>query len=76
MKFIHTGDIHYGMKPDSNKPWGKERADAVKASLQKIIEVAKKREVDLLLIAGDLFHSQPFSRDLKEVNFLFGYYCR
>jgi len=71
MKFIHTGDIHYGMKPDSNRPWGKERADAVKSSLQKIIDVAKKREVDLLLIAGDLFHSQPFSRDLKEVNFLF-----
>ena len=23
MKFIHTGDIHYGMKPDSNRPWGK-----------------------------------------------------
>ena len=71
MKFIHTGDIHYGMKPDSNRPWGKERADAVKSSLQKIIDVAKKKEVDLLLIAGDLFHSQPFSRDLKEVNFLF-----
>lgn len=28
-------------------------------------------EVDLLLIAGDLFHRQPLMRELKEVNFLF-----
>ena len=21
MKFIHTGDIHWGMCPDANKPW-------------------------------------------------------
>lgn len=23
MKFIHTADIHWGMIPDSDKPWGK-----------------------------------------------------
>ncbi len=28
-------------------------------------------EVDLLLIAGDLFHRQPLMRELKEVNYLF-----
>ena len=22
VKFIHTGDIHWGMSPDSDKPWG------------------------------------------------------
>lgn len=25
-----TGDIHWGMCPDANKPWGKERAQAIK----------------------------------------------
>ena len=25
MRFIHTGDIHWGMTPDADKPWGKER---------------------------------------------------
>lgn len=30
MKLIHTGDIHYGMNPDADKPWGKERAADVK----------------------------------------------
>ena len=26
MKFIHTGDVHWGMAPDSDKPWSRERA--------------------------------------------------
>ena len=33
MKFIHTGDLHYGMKPDIGKPWSTERAQAVKDAL-------------------------------------------
>ena len=38
MKFIHTGDIHWGMCPDANKPWGKERAQAIKDTFRIIIE--------------------------------------
>ena len=30
MKFIHTADIHWGMIPDSDKPWSRERAQAIK----------------------------------------------
>ena len=30
MKFIHTGDVHWGMCPDADKPWGRERAQAIK----------------------------------------------
>ena len=26
VKFIHTGDIHWGMSPDSDKPWSRERS--------------------------------------------------
>lgn len=26
MKFIHTADVHWGMEPDSDKPWSRERA--------------------------------------------------
>ena len=33
MKFIHTGDIHWGMTPDADKPWGSERAQAIKDNL-------------------------------------------
>ena len=30
MKFIHTGDVHWGMTPDADKPRGKERAQAIR----------------------------------------------
>ena len=37
MKFIHTGDVHWGMTPDADKPWGKERAQAIKDTFKKIV---------------------------------------
>ena len=71
MKFIHTGDIHWGMTPDADKPWGSERTQAIKDTFKKIIAQAGKMQVDCLFISGDLFHRQPLVRDLKEVNYLF-----
>ena len=71
MKFIHTADIHWGMVPDSDRPWGKKREQAIRLTLQSIVEEARENHVDLLLISGDLFHRQPLARDLKEVNYLF-----
>ncbi|MCI8453353.1 MAG: DNA repair exonuclease [Lachnospiraceae bacterium] len=71
MKFIHTADIHWGQVPDSDKPWGKRREQAIRLTFQSIIEEARESGADLLLIAGDLFHRQPLMRDLKEVNYLF-----
>lgn len=71
MKFIHTGDIHWGMCPDASKPWGKERAQAIKDSLRTITEHAKEMDADCLFVSGDLFHRQPLMKDLKEVNYLF-----
>ena len=26
MKFIHIADVHWGMNPDSDRPWSRERA--------------------------------------------------
>ena len=68
MKFIHTSDLHYGAAPDANKPWGRERAQAVKNAFNKIIEACKTEEADLLLIAGDLFDSIPDEQEIAEVN--------
>lgn len=65
MKFIHTADIHWGMIPDSDKPWGKKREQAIRLTFQGIIEDARDSRADLLLISGDLFHRQPLARDLK-----------
>ena len=56
MKFIHTGDIHWGMAPDSDKPWSRERARDIRETFAAIIGKARELSVDFLFIAGDLFH--------------------
>ncbi len=71
MKFIHTGDIHWGMCPDADKPWGKERTQAIKDTFRAIISYANEIKADCLFISGDLFHRQPLLRDLKEIDYLF-----
>lgn len=65
MKFIHIADVHLGAEPDGNR--GKELWEA----LEGVLNICEWEEIDLLLIAGDLFHRQPLLRELKELNFLF-----
>ena len=71
MKFLHTADVHWGMTPDADKPWCRERTQAIKDTFAQIIDLAREREVDFLFISGNLFHSQPLLKDLKEINYLF-----
>ena len=71
MKFIHTADVHWGMTPDSDKPWTRERTQAIKDTFSQIVTKAREMEVDFLFISGDLFHRQPLQKDLKEINYLF-----
>ena len=35
MRFIHTGDIHWGMTPDADKPWGNSK-DAPERAIIKL----------------------------------------
>ncbi|NLK74075.1 MAG: exonuclease SbcCD subunit D [Clostridiales bacterium] len=69
MKFIHIADVHLGAVPDSNKPWGEKREKEIWESFDNIITICNLEKVDLLLIAGDLFHKQPLVRELKELNY-------
>ena len=62
MKFIHTADVHWGMNPDSDKPWSRDRAQAIRDTFAEIVRQAKLRDVDFLFIAGDLLHRQPLLR--------------
>lgn len=71
MRFVHTADVHWGMVPDSDKPWAKDRANDIRQSFSNVISKCKEIGADCLLISGDLFHRQPLSRDLKEINYLF-----
>ena len=71
MKFIHIADVHLGATPDSRFPWGKLRKKEIFDTFYKVIKDCNEKEIDLLLIAGDLFHKQPFIRELKEINYMF-----
>ena len=71
MRFIHTGDIHLGAMPESRKEWAKNRGDEIWQTFERLIKKIKAQPVDMLIIAGDLFHRQPLLRELKEVDYLF-----
>jgi DNA repair exonuclease SbcCD nuclease subunit len=71
MRFIHTGDIHLGATPESKKEWAKSRGDEIWQTFEKLIKKIKEDPVEILIIAGDLFHRQPLLRELKEVDYLF-----
>ncbi len=71
MKFMHMADVHLGAAPDYGYPWAKERGAELWESFRRCIEDAQEQAVDLVLIAGDLFHRQPEQAELDEVNDLF-----
>lgn len=72
MRFIHISDIHIGAKPDSNMPWSEARGREIHETFYGILNLCEEQQIDLLLIAGDIFHKQPLLRDLKELNYYFG----
>lgn len=71
MKFIHTADVHLGVNPDAGKALSENRPNEIWDSFARMIKRCEEEQLDLLLIAGDLFHRQPLLRELKEVNYLF-----
>lgn len=72
MKFIHIADVHLGLVPDAGKPWSERRKQDIWDSLAQVFDKAEEKKVDMILIAGDLFHRQPLVKDLKEFNYLCG----
>lgn len=71
MRFMHMADVHLGAAPDGQAAWSEARKKEIWETFRSSIEDAKREQVDLLLIAGDLFHRQPLIEELREVNYLF-----
>lgn len=71
MRFMHIADVHLGAAPDHGYLWAKGRGRELWESFRQCIQDANEKKIDLLLIAGDLFHRQPEAQELKEVNYLF-----
>lgn len=71
MKFIHTADLHLGSSFASasfDKDIAKIRREELFTSFEKMIRDCKKLDVDLLLIAGDLFEESLIkASDVKRV---------
>jgi len=68
MKFLHTSDIHYGAAPDPGRPWSKKRAEAIKITFARMLEVCKDERIGCLLISGGLFEAQPLAEDIINVD--------
>ena len=71
MRFIHIADVHLGVVPDRGYPWSERRQEEIWESFRRLIMGIREDPVDILLIAGDLFHRQPLLRELNEVRYLF-----
>lgn len=69
MKFIHIADVHLGVKPDRGRTWSDKRADEIEQSFYNILNICDEDEIDLLLIAGDLYHTQPTEQQLKNLDY-------
>ncbi len=72
MKILHMADVHLGMEPFKDRECGAGMGQRIWDAFAEALEAAERGQVDLILIAGDLFHRQPLKRELKEVNALFG----
>lgn len=70
MKFIHIADVHWGARPERNKPFGGIRENEIKETFQRVIDYANKQQSDVLLIAGDFFDQKPEKQELREVDYL------
>lgn len=71
MRFIHIADLHLGSSPEAEFLWGKNRAEEIWDSFAAVIDACNEKEIDLLLIAGDLFERPPVWADLDRAAKLF-----
>ena len=71
MKIIHAADIHLGAKPDKQCSFCGVREKEIWTTLERLVETVRKEKPELFIIAGDLFHRPPLTRELREVDALF-----
>lgn len=71
MRILHTADWHLGCKTDDMS-----RMEEQKDALRQIIKISKERDVDVVIIAGDIYDSflpsseaeDVFYKTVKELN--------
>ena len=71
MRFIHCSDLHLGAEPEIGRPWAEARKNELWETAGRIISDCNRDNIDLLMIAGDVFNRQPKLKELKSLNELF-----
>lgn len=72
MRFMHMADVRLGAVPEGRPDWGDTLAEELWENFENCIADVRREQVELLLIAGDLFGCQPKMDQLRRVNQLFG----
>lgn len=69
MKIIHCADLHLDSKMTANlsKEKAKERKMEILRTFRKMVEYAKKNQVNVILIAGDLFDTRNVSATARNL---------
>ncbi len=62
MRFLHTGDWHVGKTLR-----GRHREDECAAALAEVLDIARREQVDCLLVAGDVFDSAAPSAEAERL---------
>ncbi len=62
MRFLHTSDWHIGKKLE-----GRDRLEEQRAVLEEIVAIAEREEVDVVLVAGDVFDTYLPSSDAEDL---------
>lgn len=66
LKILHTSDLHLG-----KNLYGKSRTDEFCQILDQLTEIIKKENIDVLLIAGDIFDSSMPALDAQKLYYDF-----
>lgn len=66
MKILHCADIHLGSKMESKFPKEKsdERKRELRAAMNRMVEYARRNDIKVIVLAGDIFDSdRPLKKD-------------
>lgn len=62
MKILHTSDLHLGAKTEN-----KSRLLEQKATLLEIVDICQTQKIDVVAIAGDIFHTSTPSAEAEDL---------
>lgn len=69
MKIIHCSDLHLDSKMETNldKEKARERKNEILITFENMVKYAKENEVEVIIIAGDLFDKKNVSAKVKKI---------